>query len=263
MLTIRKAITEALQTGRIDFMADEYAEPGYSNRTGKPILFANWNERTKYNPETREQEVLDSTPRRLGDLAEKAGYALEWSDEWTTCNQCGKAVRTSANSYSWMRSYFEDDLDGEIVCIECVEKDPENYLISLEGESRKAETLGIDLEAHGYRKVNHESYEHGWHPGQNDSPEVIAKSLQARGIGRFIFKLDSVGQFDAAFSVYVHEDERELLHDTAQVESKLPYDPGTEMGKALRGEHSDYYQMTTRTLTPEEFLDGSWARDKK
>lgn len=243
MLTLHAVLTRLEGDGTITYAA-EYAEPGYSSPK-KGILFANWN-----------PDPLG----RVSKLAEKAGYEIEWSDEWTTCTGCNKAVRTSPDSYGWTRSYWDTD-DGDTLCRECVLADPESYLESLEGDARKAETIGVDLDAHGYRKLNTDSYENGWHPGQNDSPEVVAKSLKARGVERFLFKIDDVGQFDVRFSVYVHEDEQPLLADT-EPESKLPYDPGTEMGKALRGEHSDHYTMTTRTLTPEEFISGSWTKEK-
>jgi hypothetical protein len=229
MLTFNAALNRIFEDGSFDIMfAKEYAEPGYSN-PAKGILFANWN---------------DEPLKRLGDLAEKAGYAIEWSDEWSVCDDCGKAVRTSPNSYGWRRSYFDSE-DG-FLCVECVRDDPSAYLESLEGNPRAAETLDIPLDDYVQAGTN---YEHGWHQGQNDSPDVIATSLRARGITRFLFKLDDVGQFDCRFSVYVHQDEKDLLTD-APVESALPYDPGTELGKALRGEHSDVYHMETKLINP-------------
>lgn len=39
----------------------------------------------------------------------------------------------------------------------------------------------------------------------------VAKELQAKGIERFLFQLDSVGQFDGRWSVYVHESEKKKL----------------------------------------------------
>jgi hypothetical protein len=221
--------------------AEDYAEPGYS-ADPRGVLFANWNDVTKWDGE--KHKVLDTRPRRLQAIAEHAGYSIEWGDEFMLCDDCHKAVRTTADSYGWKRSYFEND--NGIQCINCVKDDPSEYLASLEGDSRRAETMDLDLTDHGYVLAG-KDYEHGWHPGQNDSPEVVAKSLRARGIDRFLFKIDDVGQFDLKFSVYVHEDEKDLLTE-APVDSALSYDPGTEMGKALRGEPSKHYTMTTRTL---------------
>ena len=40
---------------------------------------------------------------------------------------------------------------------------------------------------------------------------MIAKHLKKCGIRRFLFSLDSVGQFDMDFSVWVHKDESEKI----------------------------------------------------
>jgi hypothetical protein len=45
------------------------------------------------------------------------------------------------------------------------------------------------------------------------SPEDVANEMDVRGIERFIFNIDSTGQFDTKWSVYVHEDEVHLLED--------------------------------------------------
>jgi hypothetical protein len=84
--------------------ASKYAEPGYT-QPAKGILFANWN----------------CFPRNFDTILEKLGYAVEWSDEWFTCD-CGTAVRTSADSYIWEPGYKE--VNGEIMCLECA-KDSE------------------------------------------------------------------------------------------------------------------------------------------
>lgn len=258
MLTINAAIQKALESSAIEFYANEFAEPGYDTKA-RGILFANWNDKRHYDNNTRTWVTDDDTMSRLSDLAEKAGYTVEWSDQWTTCNDCGKAVRTEADSYGWKRSYAE--IEGDILCHLCVKEDPSAYLESLEGDARRGDTMDLPLEDHGYHKVNTESYQHGWHPGQNDSPEVVAKSLTERGISRFLFRIDDVEQFTLHFSVYVHEDELALLAH-APVKSELPYDPGTEIGKALRGEPTPHYEMKITKLTPEEFVSGVWAKNK-
>jgi hypothetical protein len=43
------------------------------------------------------------------------------------------------------------------------------------------------------------------------TPAQVAKELRAKGISRFLFNIDDVGQFDSHWSVYVHEDEKHLL----------------------------------------------------
>src|SRR5215471_233289 len=69
----------------------DYAEPGYGPQYATPIrgiLFANWNR----------------FPRDFDRVLEKAGYAVEWSDEWSTCEDCNKAFRTEPDGFSWSPS---------------------------------------------------------------------------------------------------------------------------------------------------------------
>jgi hypothetical protein len=160
--------------------APGYAEPGYSDPK-KAVLFFNWNE----------------VGRRTFDLLEQYGFECEWEDEWTTCGGCGKALRTSPDSYSWQPSYFE--LNGELTCIECT--DIEAYLETLENNPRRAVNDHINPADYGYIKLEGD-FENGWHPGQNDDPKEIFKRLQAAGHKRLLFNIDSVSQFYITFEVY-------------------------------------------------------------
>ena len=81
--------------------AAEYAEPGYT-QPKRGVLMANWN-------------VL---PRGLDTILERAGYAIEWSDEWSTCESCNRAVRTQPDSYFWEPAYKLVN-DSELLCTEC------------------------------------------------------------------------------------------------------------------------------------------------
>ncbi len=88
--------------------ASAYAERGYA-QPRKGVLMANWN-------------VL---PRDLDTLLEKAGYAVEWSDEWSTCDDCNKAIRTQPDGYDWTPSYQLANDGGSILCSECAEDSDE------------------------------------------------------------------------------------------------------------------------------------------
>lgn len=160
--------------------ASGYAEPGYTDPK-KAVLFFNWNE----------------VGRRTFQLLEQYGYECEWSDEWTTCSDCGKALRTSPNSYSWRPSYFE--LDGELTCLECT--DVEAYLETLEDNPRRALNDHISPADYGYVKLEGD-FESGLHPGQNDNPRDIYKRLHETGHKRLLFRIDAVGQFETSFSVW-------------------------------------------------------------
>jgi hypothetical protein len=182
--------------------APEYAEPGYGPvKDGACILFGNWNEKTEWKDGQR--TVVSNLPERFSKIAEYAGYEMEWEDEWSTCEDCGKAVRTNADSYGWTRSYV---ILGEcsLVCRDCV--DEEDYISDyLLNESGHADTFGIDLSSYGFTKLNSDSFENGWHPGQNDSPAEIVKHLP-NGV-EFVFQIDNVGQFDVRFSCWTRPTE--------------------------------------------------------
>jgi hypothetical protein len=248
--------------------SNAYAEPGYADPESGVIAFGNWNDISQWNPATRESETIDATLPRVAKLFKRLGIELEWSDEWTDCYQCGKAVRTSPDSYCWQASYC--NFEGELTCHECIEQDPAAYLEDLEGDDRKAETMGIDLEANGYQLAR-EHFENGLHGGQSASPKKIAKALRKQGITRFIFRLDSVGQFDAQFSVYVHKNQFKLFNAArlARADTDGP-DPAEALKKALQSmpvvqpkaggvmvtKITADGKAETKEVSPQDFIDG-------
>lgn len=179
--------------------APAYAEPGYDDPP-RGIVFANWN----------------VFPRGLDRILEYAGYAVEWSDEWSTCDGCQKAVRTSPNSYHWSGAYaFVDECT--ILCHECIADDPSDYLATVVGDSGRCvtETLAdkIDLAAAGFTRYAPPDgqYESGWHPGQNDNPRKIVEELKTRGIdpSRALFVQTEQSQFYIGFEVWLQNEEAE------------------------------------------------------
>jgi hypothetical protein len=170
--------------GEIDNLsyAHAYAEPGYT-QPEREILFANWN----------------YFPCRVTDILKRAGYGIEWSDEWTMCDDCGKALRTSPDSYSWQPShvYFGGD-----VCLECLKGDAGDYLETLEDNPRTALNTDIDPAEYGYIRLQ-DKFENGFHQGQTDDPKKIYASLKDK-YSRILFKIDEVSQFYTVFSVWHH-----------------------------------------------------------
>jgi hypothetical protein len=247
-----------------------YAEPGYDNPASGIVALGDWNDISTYQDGKWVSE--DNTLCRLGAMLEKLGVALEWNDEWTTCDDCGKLIRTSPNSYCWKFSGWQSD-DG-CVCSECVMKDPEDYLENMEGETTRAVTLEIDPAKHGYTQLEG-WFEHGLYGGQNADPKVIAKSLKKLGVTRFLFVLDDVGQFDARFSVYVHDSEMENLDRgkwaaaetdgpdlVAGLERALSA-ASTEMAKLPEGQGIKYAKVKAdgtaevKLVSPQDFIDGT------
>jgi len=240
----------------ITICTEGYAEPGYDDPASGVIAFGKWNNVSRYDG--HEFHTIDTAPGRVATLLEKLGVELDWSDEWAICDGCHKAVRTQANSYRWQASYASTD-EG-IVCHECLKADPTDYLQSLEGSSDRCVTIDIDLEAHGYKLLS-DDYQNGLYGGQSDRPELIAEALREQGVNRFIFNLDSTGQFDMSFSVYVHESEIGLI-DREEFESAPTsgVDPAVQMQKALVDASSKMAATEGRIKVAKCDLDSGTAR---
>jgi hypothetical protein len=179
----------------IQWSHDYAVGQGYSLDGKKGIVFSNWNNVQHRVPEPKYWEDTNDVMKRLFDILERAGYECEWSDEWTTCNDCGKALRTS---YDWQPAYHCDD--NGILCNECL--DPETVLESLEDNPKTANNNPhIDPAEYGYELIE-DKFESGFHLGQTDDPKKIFARLQEKGYSRILFNIDRVQQFDTRFSVY-------------------------------------------------------------
>lgn len=194
-----------------------YAEPGYDDPASGIIALGDWNDANERNPEYEDDKrqspwrKADSYVSRVARvLEERYGVELEWCDEWCSCSDCNKLVRTNPDSYCWTRAYVEQD--GDIVCHECAAKDAPHILDSFENKPKKAITadLGIDPGAHGYKCIL-KDLENGFHEGQAADPSVIAAELRKLGVNRFLFSIDSTGQFGIKLSCWVHEEEIEMV----------------------------------------------------
>lgn len=174
--------TREMRATEIEYItyADHYAEPGYDDPK-RAILFGNWNNFSK----------------RVYDILERAGYELEWSDEWDICGECGKAVRSSPDSYSWTPYYVLSD--GDLTCLDCI--DWAEYLESIEDDGRKTCMSACNPAEYGY-KLLEQDLQNGFHPGQTDDPREILKRLQAEGKTGIVFRISGVGQFDMTFEVW-------------------------------------------------------------
>lgn len=122
------------------------------------------------------------------------------------------------------------------------------YLEELAGNDQAAHTLDFNLEDHGYKLVP-QIYENGFYGGQNDHPKYIAAALREVGIDNFIFHIGCVGQFDMRFSVYVREDEYDLL--PLNLDPKKAEDPAELLKKNLE-------TAEMRTISAQEFVEGTW-----
>jgi len=200
---------------------DGYAEPGYDDPEYL-VLIANWNGYSDGN--------------ELEKLLETCGCSIEWSDEWIACGECWKLARTSPDYYGWTPSYVL--FHGcEPVCHECMSADEgmqRDYVEQeLEDNCDKADTLGLDLEGLDYTRLD-EDFQSGLYGGQCADPHKIGAALRERGIERFVFQVDSVGQFDSRFSCWIHNDdmpEGGLELDSTETDGP---DPAQRMKAALQ-----------------------------
>jgi len=215
---------------------DRYVEPGYQDPPSGLIATGNWNQADRRVQDAEgkwsyEKSDCDLVGRVATILEERYGVELEWSDEWSACQQCGGLVRTQASGWGWQRSYAI--LDGEFLCCDCLKKDAATYLESLEGNDKKCVTIqDIDLAQYGYVRVL-ERLKHGMHEGMASNPKVISGSLREVGASRFLFVLDHTSQFYIEFSLWIHQDEVELVEDI-HIETDQHPSPATLMKQALQ-----------------------------
>lgn len=199
-----------------------YSEPGYDLKEHQPgIMVGNANnpfnpDREKFPYGSEQHTALmklvkeKSLFSRVFKALDRVGYEFEWCDEWQACDNCYGLVRISPDCYGWQQHFYRPD-DCTCVCGECVlndETETNNYLEWLEGNCKRAVTFNLDLAKCGYVKVK-DDFEHGLHHGQDADPKLIAAALLKAGAGRFIFSIDSTGQFDFKFSVWIHKTEYE------------------------------------------------------
>lgn len=148
------------------------------------------------------------------DLDFLTSLGMDWgfADSYEVCSQCSALISTQPSSYGWTPDFWVDTVNSAILCGNCIRADSEYYLDSLVNDPARANTILTteELEQNGFRRVNVEEYENGFHPGQNDNPRQIFETLQAEHPeAEVIFHINGNGQFDTRFSAYIREQEDE------------------------------------------------------
>lgn len=190
-----------------------YAEPGYGNDESV-IVLGDWNPRRVNGIEDywHSDDPDVTLPVRLARSLERVGAEIQWCDEWTSCNGCLKAIRTTADSYSWRPAFAWTD-DG-IYCHTCMADAGIDGLEDYINDPHKCVTWcePSHVESLGFVKWEpgeEHTYENGWHPGQTDDPEAILSEIVERYAAaskdtpRVLFFLDESSQFYIRFSAYV------------------------------------------------------------
>ena len=185
------------------------SEMGYDD---KPMICADW--WIRKNGSLREHPIMSFIEKNFDCEIE-----THWHDEWTPCNECYRAVRVSPDSYGWEVSYVWTS-ECSIVCRECVDKNEEFQWEAIEyyknNTNRAAPSWFYPyLEQHGFICYSPDEYckvfETGFHSGQNDDPREVAKDIKNNLPGYdYLFKIDSVGQFDCRWSVFLKKELTQL-----------------------------------------------------
>ena len=159
------------------------------------------------------KELYDETRYDLPENEEDRKYFTTWLDyltqdmwgfydEYSVCEHCNKAFRSSPDSYSWTQNYWLGD--GFIICEDCVKEDyAEEYLESLQNNPHTANTILSDAEMEnaGYEKVK-EDCEEGWYGRCDDPEEILEREMKENTDGKYVFSISGSGQFHTDFDLW-------------------------------------------------------------
>lgn len=190
-----------------------YASPRYGLRDAT-IVLGNWNTRDKYDP-TRETPLTkdETLPARLARVLERVGAEVEWLDEWTSCSECYRAIRTKPDSYGW-KPEFAWLGDCDIVCSACLLEDVAGSIDAggYVNDPTRAITWCSDaeLERAGWTQwAPDRILENGWHPGQDDDPAKVLEEIRRETSADVVFRIQDAGQFDVKFRAYTRDADTE------------------------------------------------------
>lgn len=130
------------------------------------------------------------------DLYKAIGDDCGFSDEYTTCGNCGEVIRTSPDSYSWVADYAVQDC--EIHCNKCIDRP--QYLENLVNNFKNANTILEEQEILDAGFTRLDDYEAGWY-GRYDNPEAVYNSFSDE-YREIVFSITSQGQFETDYCAY-------------------------------------------------------------
>lgn len=139
----------------------------------------------------------------LDEIFGYQGDGWGFRDSYSKCDSCGNVIQTEPDSYSWTPDFFVDYDKGEIICGDCVRKNPQDYLETLYNNPKKANTIlsAQDLIDNGFEKIEGD-YENGWYDKHDSPEEILDKALEAHPSATFIFNISSQGQFATKFELW-------------------------------------------------------------
>lgn len=187
----------------------------------KPVAVADWN---KIASDINRGGYLDAerpwlyflsnnkgweVSNRVERIISNMGYECRYQDEGYRCDDCYKFVPAHAGYHGDMETAVIVG-DCSVMCPNCVRESPDDYIKGLTNNPDGAQKLLSDdaLIEMGWVKLNEDSYESGFHPGQTDDGHNVTERLRKNGEKRdLLFSIDGAGQFDVSFSVWAKEAE--------------------------------------------------------
>lgn len=167
-----------------------------------------WNDRTRFDPETRQWITTDDTPGRLLAALERVGVQAYWYDTVSTCPECYRLIETEV-MYGTPPAMWSD---AGYVCLECVARDLDAYTEDYVNDSDRALPSQLDSDAliaagWEYTGADHRS---GWY-GRHDSPaEVLAEILADSPEGtEVVFQVTDAHMFELGFTTWTRTPEPE------------------------------------------------------
>lgn len=179
------------------------SEKGYDDI---PMLTANWN-----NPNLEKiYHWGESFFKTCSIVPYVQEIQFDWDDEWTRCDHCYKAIRTSPDCYTWTPSYMWVS-DYEILCRNCYKEFIDELIEYNQNSFRPiyrdflpmlTEKGFICYSSDEYCQIFHT----GLREGSNDDPKKIFQQIQEDLPGyEIMFHINSMEQFDYRWSVYLRK----------------------------------------------------------
>lgn len=169
----------------------------------------NWNDDRKHDPATGQWITTDDTASRLAAALERIGAEPWWYDTCSQCSECWRLIDTEV-MFGTAPSIWVDG-HGD-TCLECVEKDVNDYLDEYINDPSKALPSQLDADvvaAAGWERLD-EDYRSGWYGREDQPDEILAAVLAEAGEdAEVVFQVTSAHMFELSFVVWLRVPEQE------------------------------------------------------
>lgn len=148
-------------------------------------------------------ETVKELEDELGKPLDKI-FNLGWgfSDEFYACDNCKHLIDLEPTMGA--KQYYVDEKAGEILCDDCVRKDPSDYLQHLYNNSKSANTIldDVQLKDLGFELINDRAYENGFYGIEDDPDAILKELLNDDPEGTYIFSITGANPFSTNFTVW-------------------------------------------------------------